>query len=94
LNNSEQSYKKPGMAHSHCFTLLFLNHCFAHSDNLQAAVGEKEVLSEELERLQVRHTKVVSDMQDTEHMWRSRWVACLTFSREPSLYFLCSGLTN
>ncbi|ELU10899.1 hypothetical protein CAPTEDRAFT_155764 [Capitella teleta] len=43
------------------------------SDNLQVAHSEKEVMSEELERLQMRHSQVVSDLHDTEHQWRSRF---------------------
>ena len=43
------------------------------TSQVSAAGQENSQLQEELERLQMRHHKLVTDMETKERQWRDRW---------------------
>jgi hypothetical protein len=47
------------------------------SESLVAAVSEREEVEEELERLSVRHDKLIQDSSTKEAQWKERFIRTL-----------------
>ena len=60
--------------YSHSMFSLVLNVGMVCSESLVAAVSDREELEEELDRLSVRHDKLIQDSSVKETQWRERWV--------------------